>query len=277
MALSELGRHTEAADVQAPIDAAFGGRDWWIHSDLPRWARGASASLHGGKGDGIAVLRATVDRMTDLGCWNWARFALADLAEAAADAGDSEAGAHALQLALSDPWQSDADSQRALRHFTEGAAALSRQDRETAATVLGLCAAIFAAVGWKMFEGRSMALLGHALAAIDRGRAIASMQQAIDLFDTCGAVVRRDRALDALGRLGPKGQRTKTGITGPEALTRREREVARLAANGCSAKEIATQLFIGERTVETHLANAYAKLGVASKVELVRLASQLEL
>ena len=53
--------------------------------------------------------------------------------------------------------------------------------------------------------------------------------------------------------------------------------MARLAAEGCSAKEIAEQLFIGERTVETHLANAYAKLGVGSKVELVRLAAQLDL
>lgn len=50
-----------------------------------------------------------------------------------------------------------------------------------------------------------------------------------------------------------------------------------MAARGCSAKEIAEQLFIGERTVETHLANAYAKLGVGSKLELVRLAAQLDL
>jgi DNA-binding CsgD family transcriptional regulator len=103
------------------------------------------------------------------------------------------------------------------------------------------------------------------------------MQAAIDRFDACHAIVRRDRALDALGRLGPKGRRTKTAITGPDALSRREREVAKLAAEGRSAKEIASALFIGERTVETHLANAYAKLGVGSKVELVRLASQIEL
>jgi DNA-binding CsgD family transcriptional regulator len=52
-------------------------------------------------------------------------------------------------------------------------------------------------------------------------------------------------------------------------LTRREQEVLDLAAGGASAKEIAERLVIGERTVETHLANIYRKLGVRSRVELV--------
>ncbi len=277
IALTEMGRDAEAADVQASVDAAFGGRDWWAHSDLPQWAKGASASLSGGKGDGLPILRPTIARMTELGHWNWARFALADMAEAAADTLDGDAGADAARLVASDPWQSDAESQQALRKFTEGAAALSRQDRDAAVAMLDPAAEVFGAVGWRLFEGRARALLGHALAGSDRSRAIASMQDAIDRFDACHAIVRRDRALDALGRLGPKGRRTKTAITGPDALSRREREVAKLAAEGRSAKEIARELFIGERTVETHLANAYAKLGVGSKVELVRLASQIEL
>jgi DNA-binding CsgD family transcriptional regulator len=81
------------------------------------------------------------------------------------------------------------------------------------------------------------------------------MQAAIDRFDGCDAVVYRDGPFAALGRLGTHGWRTKMAIAGPDALTARQREVARLAAAGCSAKEIAQQLFIGERTVETHLAN----------------------
>ena len=60
-----------------------------------------------------------------------------------------------------------------------------------------------------------------------------------------------------------------------EVLTRREREVVVLAAHGRTASEIADLLHIGERTVETHLANAYPKLGVRSKLELVKQAAAL--
>ena len=64
---------------------------------------------------------------------------------------------------------------------------------------------------------------------------------------------------------------------GPDSLSRREREVALLASRGATAAEIAEHLFISERTVESHLTNVYAKLEVATKVELVRKAAELGL
>jgi DNA-binding CsgD family transcriptional regulator len=51
-------------------------------------------------------------------------------------------------------------------------------------------------------------------------------------------------------------------------LTRREREVASLAAAGLSSKQIAAQLFISQRTVDTHLGRAYTKLGVSRREDL---------
>jgi DNA-binding CsgD family transcriptional regulator len=59
-------------------------------------------------------------------------------------------------------------------------------------------------------------------------------------------------------------------VVGASGLTSREREVAQLAAERLTAQEIAERLFISRRTVETHLARVYAKLGVASKSELAR-------
>ncbi len=59
------------------------------------------------------------------------------------------------------------------------------------------------------------------------------------------------------------------------SLTRRELEVARLAARAYTAAEIGHQLHIGERTVESHIASTYLKLGIRSRSELIRMASRL--
>jgi pimeloyl-ACP methyl ester carboxylesterase/DNA-binding CsgD family transcriptional regulator len=73
-------------------------------------------------------------------------------------------------------------------------------------------------------------------------------------------------------RRRPRGAAFGIGV---QALTRREREIVRLAIEGESALAIAKRLYISDRTVETHLANAYIKLGVASRVELARRAEAL--
>jgi DNA-binding CsgD family transcriptional regulator len=74
----------------------------------------------------------------------------------------------------------------------------------------------------------------------------------------------------------PRGQGRDLPAPLAHLLTRRERDVVSLAAHGCTARQIGERLFIGERTVETHLANAYGKLGVRSKVELARLVSAVD-
>ncbi|MEG1642273.1 MAG: response regulator transcription factor [Synergistaceae bacterium] len=58
----------------------------------------------------------------------------------------------------------------------------------------------------------------------------------------------------------------------PEPLSVREREVLLFAAKGLSGKEIAIELFISERTVQTHLASIYDKLGAKNKTEAMLLA-----
>lgn len=49
------------------------------------------------------------------------------------------------------------------------------------------------------------------------------------------------------------------------------------AAAGHTARQIGQQLYIGERTVEGHLARTYAKLGVGSKVKLASRAAEVGL
>ena len=57
-----------------------------------------------------------------------------------------------------------------------------------------------------------------------------------------------------------------------DALTTREREVLQLSAEGYSNSNIAARLFISRRTVETHRANLFYKLGLRTQTDLVRYA-----
>jgi DNA-binding NarL/FixJ family response regulator len=56
------------------------------------------------------------------------------------------------------------------------------------------------------------------------------------------------------------------------SLTRRETEIAKLVAEGHSSQAIAGMLVISLKTVETHRANIYQKLGIGDRVELTRYA-----
>jgi DNA-binding CsgD family transcriptional regulator len=131
--------------------------------------------------------------------------------------------------------------------------------------------------GCRGYEARARYLLARCLSSSQRAEAVRELEHAAADFERGGGVWWRGRVLEALRRLGSAGRRAAAAALGPSSLTRREREVARLAARGMSAKQISQTLFIGERTVETHLGNVYAKLGVKSKLQLVRQAAELGL
>jgi DNA-binding CsgD family transcriptional regulator len=131
--------------------------------------------------------------------------------------------------------------------------------------------------GYELLGGSALEVQGRALEHEDRREALGHLTAAATAFSDCGAVWRRDAMLSRLSRLGSPGRRAVAALHGPEALTEREREVARLATTGLTAKEIGERLFIGRRTVESHLVHAYLKLGVSSKRELIRRAEELAL
>ena len=74
-----------------------------------------------------------------------------------------------------------------------------------------------------------------------------------------------------------EGARTPglTAVVVVVPLTVRERDIARLAAQGASSKEIAERLFLSVRTVDNHLQNAYSKLGVGGRRELAGALAEL--
>jgi DNA-binding CsgD family transcriptional regulator len=74
------------------------------------------------------------------------------------------------------------------------------------------------------------------------------------------------RAHDELQAAGARPRRA--ALTGPHALTAAEHRVANLAADGHSNRQIAEQLYVTRRTVETHLTHAFQKLDIRSRAEL---------
>lgn len=81
-------------------------------------------------------------------------------------------------------------------------------------------------------------------------------------------------AASVVQRKGGAGPGARVPQELPHGLTGRELEVLKLAAQGYGNKEIAARLFISVKTVETHRLNINEKLGIRSRVELIRFARQ---
>jgi DNA-binding CsgD family transcriptional regulator len=77
---------------------------------------------------------------------------------------------------------------------------------------------------------------------------------------------RNDSGMDAVRAFLGFPDESKPGRNEP-GLSRREREILVLVANGLHNREIATELALSIHTVERHLANIYAKIGARSRVE----------
>ena len=94
----------------------------------------------------------------------------------------------------------------------------------------------------------------------------APLRAARDALDAIGAAPWAERARQELRASGesPGGHRP----AGRDELTPQELQIATLAADGLSNREIAEQLYLSPRTVASHLYRAYPKLGITSRSEL---------
>jgi len=116
-------------------------------------------------------------------------------------------------------------------------------------------------------EFGALADLGvHLLRAGRRRDAQEPLRRALDLAQRTGAAPLAERARRELLATGARPRRS--AVTGPDALTSAERQVAGLAADGLSNRQIAQHLFITQATVETHLRHAFQKLGISARGDL---------
>jgi DNA-binding CsgD family transcriptional regulator len=146
---------------------------------------------------------------------------------------------------------------------SRGLVAAARGDLDAALVMLEGAVEQHQDVGDPFGRARALLVLGVLRRRRRQKRASReAIEEALAAFDALGADGWVARARAEMGRIG--------GRTREEGLTAAERRVAALVAEGRTNREVAAALFLGERTIETHLSHVYAKLGVRSRAELAR-------
>ena len=192
--------------------------------------------------------------------------AYVEIALAAAEVDEAERASGEL-VEISQVQGSDALG--AMSAQTAGAVALARGDASTALVALRK-----AWNAWQELEApyeaaRVRVLLGLACAALGDDDTVGlELEAARGVFEELGAVGDVAR-VDSL--LGSSESRDTHG------LTRRELQVLRLVAAGETNRRIATELVLSERTVDRHVSNIYAKLGLSSRAAATAYAYEHQL
>jgi DNA-binding CsgD family transcriptional regulator len=273
LAAVEMGNFGEAEAFLARARAAHGVKVSTYFRDFVGFAEASLAFATGRRREGAAFLRQAVDGVLDRGIAAAFTFYLqipgmVDYPELATRAADALEERYA---------ETGTDLAKAFARLGRAQAAAAAKDRPEAARLAGEAVELLSAFEMNGFLACAFELQGRMSLDLDRAAAVGALEQAAALFDLGGGAWRRDVVLEVLRSQGSRGRRVAAAAFGPTSLTDRERDVAQLAAQGYSAREIGERLFIGTRTVEGHLARAYAKLGVTSKVELARRAGELGL
>jgi DNA-binding NarL/FixJ family response regulator len=113
--------------------------------------------------------------------------------------------------------------------------------------------------------------LARILANTDRTRAADILRTISERAELLGVTTVSELAEQRLRAMGVRTWRRGSAAparSGLDALSDREREIALLAASGAGNLEISQAVFLSRKTVERHLSNVFAKLGVRNRTEL---------
>jgi DNA-binding CsgD family transcriptional regulator len=157
-----------------------------------------------------------------------------------------------------------------------GAVAFACGDAHAAVVHGRLAVAALDEAGWVGDTARALLFTGRALgAAGEVDEATVALERAIDIFSEIGNARSRGEVDQELRRLGrhvhrrtQPGDRAQLGV---DSLTERERQIADLVVDRRTNGEIAAELFLSLKTVESHLRNIFRKLDVGSRVEVARV------
>ncbi len=187
---------------------------------------------------------------------------LADLAEAAAGGGHLDAARrHYTELIP----EAAATGSPLLRASLAVAAPMLATDDDAQALFDAAFGPDLAA--WPLHRARLQLAYGMWLRRRQQaGESRAPLRAARDTFDALGADAWAGRARRELRAAGERGGRPASRAL--DLLAPQELEIARLAAEGLSNREIGQQLYLSHRTVRNHLYRIFPKLGITSRAEL---------
>jgi DNA-binding CsgD family transcriptional regulator len=123
---------------------------------------------------------------------------------------------------------------------------------------------LMASSGREVEHARTLIELGAAMRRqAQRSAARLPLSQGRELAHRCGALALEQRATEELRATGARPRRIM--LSGADSLTTSERRVAEMAADGLTSRMIAEQLFVTQKTIETHLGHIYRKLDIPGR------------
>lgn len=262
LALINIHRGASVAGDPPPPDSRLGSLGYgYVHT----WV---TALTHETRGQPEPALRMLVAAHTDLAQGMSAstlHYIVPDIARLAFDAGDQEALRLARQAADHLVSTQSTTSRNGIALLCRGLAEQDPDDLAAAAREFGRCE-------WPLYRAQAYENAAVVLAAGGRNAdARDALESAVQLYTGLGASWDCARAVARIRRYG-----IRRGVRGPRnrpksgwaSLTETERAVAVQVAEGCSNADIAAQMFLSRRTVQSHVSSILAKLGVHSRREI---------
>ncbi|MFF8359078.1 AAA family ATPase [Streptomyces chartreusis] len=197
-----------------------------------------------------------------------------DLAEALVRGGEIAEAQDVIDVTREQALRLDRESVLAVLDRAQALVRAARGDRDAAVAQLTSAQDRLGKLGYGLEEARA----AFALAQLRAGAAgPTSYDEPARLFRRCRALpwLRRVEAAAAVGAVEPAPAPVVAadGLDGLDGLASMERQVAALVMEGATNREIAARLFISVKTVEATLTRVYRKLGIRSRVDIVRLAA----
>lgn len=194
------------------------------------------------------------------------------LGQALLASGDTDAAAMEAQQLTDLGAKADSNLITARAERLAGRVLFAQGNHTDAVLRLSAAQALFGRLELPLEVARTRMLLATALAPAEPGPAISEARTALTVFEDLGAAADANEAAAWLRAAGAAVARA--GPSGISLLTKRERDVLALLADGLPNQEIADRLYISRRTVEHHVASLLSKLGLRNRAEAAAYVGQ---